>query len=155
MKVTIKRVNNELEKKIDKLGSLDGQNVQVGWFVSQGVHEPSGYLFPELVGIHHNGIGVPKRPILSVVANLKSPPSNSMNINRLFRSFIRNIDTVDKKWLLDELGKHYVRVIKKFFGSSHLSPTENNPDPLIDTGTLKKNTAYKNSIDDQVRLVTR
>lgn len=149
MRVKLKKVSNQFDRAVKKLVKASGHNVQMGWFAEQGLHGPSGMPFTKLVAIHHNGINVPKRPILSVVANLRDPPKNSRNVKRLLKQFILNPQEPDK--VFQELGKHYVRIIKSYFGSSELNPTENNPNPLIDTGELKRNTAYKTSLTGEVK----
>lgn len=149
MKVKLKKVSNQFDKIVKKLMDSSGHNVQIGWFAEQGLHGPSGMPFTRLAAIHHNGINVPKRPILSVVANLRDPPKNSANVKRILKQFILNPQEPDK--VFDELGKHYVRIVKSYFGSSYLHPTEHNPNPLIDTGEFKRNTAYKTSISGQVK----
>lgn len=155
MKIKLIKKGNQLEKFIRKVQKLDDQDVKVGWFVEQGKHGPSGYLFPQLVAIHHNGINVPKRPILSIVANLEGPSKNSRDIRAILRNFFNNIETSIPSSVLEGLGEYYVRIIKRYFGSSYLSPTSTNPDPLVDTGELKRNTAYKTSITNSVKKVSK
>lgn len=153
MRVKLKKVSKQFDRAVNKLVKASGHNVQIGWFAEQGLHGPSGMPFTKLVAIHHNGITVPKRPILSVVANLRGPLKDSKNVSNILKQFILNPQEPDK--VFQELGKHYVRIIKSYFGSSHLNPTEHNPNPLIDTGEFKRSTAYKTSISGTVKKVSK
>lgn len=149
MRVKLKKVSREFDNKVRDVVRMSGESVSVGWFLEQGLHTPSGLPLPKLVAIHHNGINVPKRPILSVVAHLVPPNQEAQKIKAALQMLVLNPKETDKA--LSLIGGRYVEVVKSYFGSSFLQPNDGNPNPLIDTGELKNSTSYKTSITKKVK----
>lgn len=128
--------------EIKKIESLSEKLVEMGWFEDQGEHPTADMSFVELAKYHATGGGgrVIERDVLGK-AFAMYPFYNDKKATKALSDFLNDPNDVDN--LLDTIGEHYVGKIKALFGSVHLQPTVNNPDPLIDTGELKNKTTYR------------
>ena len=160
LKFKIKRTGNQLEKLTNQIRSLASENVQIGHFASQGRHY-SGFTYPELMAFHHNGGNpitgeiLPPRPVLDILA-FRNQKLQDPVIKAAFRAWGNRKSSPQSDFaLLTQLGEIMRDREKKIFGSSALArnktPPKNINNPLIVTGDLQSKTAYKTSVDNQVK----
>lgn len=132
--------NKDFLNKIKSLKQLDGASVEIGWFDEQ--HPTANMTFAELAHYHATGGGgrvIPRNVLQKTLAIY--PFDKDKEATKALAKFLNDPKNPDA--LLSAIGRDYVDKIKGLFGTSHLSPTPNNPDPLIDTGALRDNTSYK------------
>lgn len=144
------------EDKMKKMVIADQEWFAAGWFEDQGNHSDTDFSYTEL-GIYHatggNGTGrVIQRDILAL-ANAVFPVEREAVVHKLLGAWIDNPTDSNFDKMLGELGEHVANRVKSLFGSNMLHPTSYNPDPLIDTGELMENTAYKTSKNPSTRVV--
>jgi len=127
------------------------ESVEMGWFDIQGPHPTADMTFAELARFQATGgasggkpMAVPQRDILAVTAAVH-PFENSPDVDKIIWEWLDKPNANNTIAMLDRFGENYVEKIKGLFGSVHLGPTERNPDPLINTGALRDNTAHRNS----------
>ena len=127
------------------------ESIEMGWFTVQGEHSNSDMTYPEIARYQATGGtsggkpgAVPQRDILAVTAAVH-PFDKNVKIDQLISDWLENPNQNNTIAMMDKFGQEYVEKIKSLFGSMHLNPTTRNPDPLIDTGELRGNTAYRNS----------
>lgn len=148
------------EKLVKQFHRIDGESVEVGHFKSQNKH-PSGFSYPELMAIHHNGgnpsgnAPLPPRPVLDLLffknQNLSDPAFKAA-----FRAWgKRTLSDRSNDILLEDIGKILQKKEKAIFGSAALAPNAVPPkdrnDPLVNTGKLRDKVAYKTSTSKQVK----
>lgn len=147
--------------------TLHKQNVEIGYFEEQGVHESSKMTYPQLMNFHEYGDAegkVPPRPVFHIVAySDTNDPKNNTSIIKGVRNFSKLSQTKNAnknaELLLNMIGEVYKNAITDVFGKS--PPLEKNNDayaatkpngnqPLILTGDLKNHVAIKTSITKEV-----
>ena len=131
-----------LVKDLEKLGE---QEIKLGWFDSQGFHSSAvEFTFAELAEYHANGGGgrVPVRDILGVAEMLFGSAGKDI-ITKPLLKYIADPKKYPKKMLLKDVAIEHQEFIRDLFGTPLLNPTANNQFPLIDTGELMDNLAYK------------
>jgi hypothetical protein len=161
IKLKVKKKGNQLEKLVKNFHDLNGENVQVGHFASQGKHY-SGYTYPELMALHHNprtnGFDFPPRPVLDILF-AKNLNLNSQGIKRILSQYRKmELNQNANKFLLDAIGKYLRNQEKRIFGSSDLAPNAESTaerkgknSPLIDTGDLRRKVAYRTSKNKEIK----
>lgn len=171
MKARVVKTNNQLDKMIADLMQVDGQDVQVGHFASQGLHSKIGLPYPQLMRKHHAGYTwvkpggqereVPPRPVLDILGfklgGFKNPKLRLMM--KLWGKM--NFSPAATKLMMNEIGKTIAKMEKKIFGDTSLLEP-NHPltinkkgfdAPLIETSELKDKVAYKTSLEGIVKEV--
>lgn len=147
-KVVMKQ-NGNLAKLVKKLRQLNKQNVKFGYFQEQGIHTASGLHFTELMRIHEYGLGgVWVRPVLGVSHawpfTLKGE-MESASFTKLMGTYLN--DYVQKDMTNDQLADRFamwsIRTVEGIFGNSPPLKYTYNETPLIDTGELADNFAWK------------
>lgn len=133
-------------KDFERLEKLDDSHIELGWFSEQGKHPTANMTYPELGFYHAVGMnGVIPRDILGVFSFEEFDTGGGLD--RLLPLILNNPnDNVQDT--LDRIGKRFTRKIKKVFGSSSLHPTPHNPNPMIETGALRRAVRYKTSANN-------
>jgi hypothetical protein len=161
IKLKVKKKGNQLERLVKSLHGLNGETVQVGHFSEQGKHY-SGYTYPELMALHHNpranGFDFPPRPVLDILF-AKNLNLDSQGIKRILSQYRKmELNENANNFLLDSIGKYLREQEKKIFGSSELAPNAESTQeqkgknsPLIDTGDLRRKTAYRTSKNKEIK----
>jgi len=146
----------EIEKRIN---ALEGHQVDVGMFASQGQHEGSGFTYVGLFKYMADGDpkrNMPPRSPLHVVANMNKTLRKS-GLKGDIQKYLTNIrstkGSITKTELLNNLGEHYREEVRNVFGDeSKLAPKNAkttkprsvSPNtPLVETGELAKKVAYR------------
>lgn len=131
------------------LSKLDGEYVDVGWFKEQGEHSNTSMTYPELAQYHATGGGgrTTPRDVLSL-SKAVYPPNKDADVISELKSWLRSGTQGGVEVLLDSIGSVQQDRIKSLFGSSLLTPTDGNPDPLVDTGELRDSVSRKTSTSD-------
>lgn len=126
--------------EIKSIQEADGASLEVGWFDEK--HPTAPMTFAELASYHAHGGGgrvIPRDVLVKVEAVY--PFERDQEAMRALSDWLDN--PTDIRILLEKLGESRVNRIKSIFGTHHLTQTESNPDPLVDTGALRDNTKYK------------
>ena len=154
IKAKIVRKGNSLGKMKANVKKIDKQNVKVGYFPEQGLHN-SGLPYATLMAIQEFGTDtVPSRPIFQITASTR-PPQREPKVKEAVKEWSKLLTTKDNsKDLLDTIGKNYQGALVGLFGdSSVLSPNadttirlKGRDEPLVDSGELRDNLTYKSSI---------
>ena len=137
-------IDKRAEQDLKNILELDGQSVEIGWFDSQGIHEPSGMKYTDLAHYHATGGGgeVIHRDVLAVL-EIMYPPREDKDLHELILKWIENPIKKNSDQITKHIGESWQDKLQGLFGSSLLHPTPNNPDPLIDTGDLRDNATYR------------
>jgi len=146
------KTGKTLDNKIKAISKLDGEHVDIGWFQSQGKHPTADLTFPQLAKYHATGGGgrVTPRDVLAL-SSAVYPPNKDREVIQALTKWLSGGRTGGTEALLAVLGDVQVKRIQSLFGSSLLSPTSGNPDPLVETGALRNKTAYKTSINNIIK----
>ena len=130
------------EDEIRTISRLGNKTLDVGFFDEK--HPYADMTFAELAKFHAHG-GTSEKPVIErdVIGEALAvyPFDKDKKASEALFRWLDNPSNPDE--LLSMIGQDYVDKIKNIFGSSLLSPTPFNPDPLIDTGALKESTTYK------------
>ena len=159
--IKIKRTGDSFKKLSKSLQKTNKTKVDIGYFAEQGIHQPSGRPYPEQMALLEFGDeDIPPRPVFRITS-LRSPPNKLQRTRKILRAWAASLTKkVNVNTTLDRFGSLYSEKIKNIFGKS--PPLTRSADltiflkggrntPLIDTGDLKSNLAYKNSIDKEVK----
>lgn len=152
--IEVEAIRGGFEDKIKQAFKLGhGESVEFGWFEEQGDHpNTNGEMTYAELALYHatggNGTGrVVERPVLDIAMAMYPINSNKELLPTLV-NWIKDPSVKNTELMLSNFGRDYVEKVKGIFGTSHLHPTANNPDPLIDSGALMDHTAHKNSISN-------
>ena len=153
--VTRKRNKKVFDNLIKKVSEVNNQSVSIGYFKEQGIHKDAKMPYANLLYIHAFGL-VHGAPVRDVMSHLKPMISGgnatSPQMLKLLRNYFKNKITVEQ--VFSDIGATYRDKGKAIFGNpSYLTATESNVTPLVDTGELQRNFAYKTSI--KMEVVTR
>jgi len=146
----------EIERRIN---ALEGHQVDVGMFDSQGQHEGSGFTYVGLFKYMADGDpkrNMPPRSPLHVVAAM-NPTLRKSGLKKDIQKYLSNVKTskgaVTKEQVFNNLGEHYREEVRNVFGEeSKLAPKNDkttkprsvSPNtPLIESGELAKKVAYR------------
>jgi len=150
------RTFNKIRKSVK---DIHQENVQIGYFAGQGQHT-SGLSFPALMAIHEFGTDdIPKRPVFQITA-FGAKPQKSSRVKSAIRNWSSNLaGRADAKLLLDTIGKYHQKELQSLFGDTSAlasnRPTtiriKGRDEPLVDSGELRDNLAYRNSIDEEIK----
>ncbi len=160
IKTRVRRRGKEANRIATQLNSLNNASVSVGHYQEQGKHH-SGFSYPELMAIHHNGgnpsgnAPLPPRPVLDILKFRNQKLSDPLFKKAVKAWGMRTPSPSSNAILLDEIGKILRAKEKAIFGSSALAPNAVPPKssntPLVDTGQLRSKVAYRTSISKQVK----
>ena len=137
------------------LDELAKEKVQIGWFKEQGNHS-SGDSYVDVA--RTNALGIkdgrlrPRRDPKAIVENFEKPATQK-EVRKIISRKIDNPKKVTNEQVLNEIGQHYQKSLKKKLGVPHpLNPAGPlNPDPMLDTGELKDNVGYRTSKNKNIR----
>ena len=160
MEVKVQKNRNRLQELVKGLQKLDKDFVEVGHFKEQGTHY-SGFSYPKLMEIHHNGGNtagsspLPPRPVLDILF-FRNRNLTDMMFKRAFKAWGgRTLGTRSNGILLEDLGKVLQDKERKIFGSSDLAPNavppKNRNEPLVATGDLRSKVAYRTSTSRKIK----
>lgn len=148
--------NGNLAKLVKKLQALNKQKVEFGYFEEQGLHQ-SGLKYTELMSIHENGDGgVAVRPVLgkfhpyshTLLGQMGDKPFTTLTTKWL-NDYIHTDMTNDR--LADKFSMWAVHSAGDIFGNTPPLVFTYNETPLIDTGELSSNFAWRISWQGVVR----
>lgn len=139
---------------MQKLKKLNNQKVDLGYFEEQGLHS-SGDSYVEIMKIHELGeYGMPARPVLGNVSILinsdfeRSTGALGTFINSLVHTPSSSISDE-----LDKLGSVYAHYSERIFGNPSYLTVTFNPEPLVDTGELAENFAWRTTLNMTYKTV--
>lgn len=136
-----------LGKLLNKLQTLNKQKIEVGYFSEQGLHA-TGDSYANIMKVNYNGW-----QIMNLVSNAmktdirKRSGTLSREINQLVHT---NQST--NNFLMD-LGNTYAHYSINYFGNDNFLVVTSNPTPMIDTGELADNFAWRTSLTMQYKTV--
>lgn len=154
---------NRLNMLISNLKRADESSVEVGYFKEQGKH-PSArtdMTFAELIAMHELRDDGNARPVLSkgMKESAKDFEKNILdNINQfMYNGALGRTHSIQK--YLSNIGKYQVKTLRNYFGStSFLKPNTTDTAlrkgfqaPMIETGALVSNLAYRESISNKIQ----
>ena len=152
LKVTVRRKKtNNLGKLFSKLKAIHNQSVSIGYFKEQGLHKDSDMPYANLLYIHAFGLvyGAPSRDIMSKIKPmLQGGASQKKFFKDVLKDYFKN--KISSTQVFSRIGEKYRDDGRNVFGNPTMLEVTNNPTPLIDTGDLKNNFAYKTSITMEV-----
>jgi hypothetical protein len=149
--------NGNLAKLVKKLQSLHRQKVSVGYFKEQPWHSEADMSYAELMQLHEyadSDSPWPRREVLNPLARGMSARKGTFKINlsKYLVRFIRE-DSFDRDKLFDYIGQWAVHESYKIFGNPAYLIVKSNPTPLVDTGELRDNFAWKVSFRGTVHTL--
>lgn len=164
MRIKTKVVKNHLGDLMKRFKEMDGKEVEVGYFASQGFHS-SGLLYAGLYAIQANGapsVNIPQRPIIYDTFNIYHPPSKNLLIKNMLKHFLSDIhkkkSPISFTQVMKNIGGDYVQKVRAGFGDTSKLASNSEftqalkasygvkpNNPLIWTGELRDNLSY--SID--------
>lgn len=149
--------NGNLGKLLNKLQKLNRQKVQIGYFQSQGIHTPSELHYTELMRIHEYGTDTIKaRPVFAgawyTLAEEVRGKAFKVTMTNYLNRYVKEAENFNNDKLLDYVGQWGVRYVQSVFGDPVLGVTWN-PTPLIDTGELSENVAWKVTLRGKVHTL--
>lgn len=156
IKTKVIRKTKNIERLIKKIQLLKNSSVESGYFIEQGVHSTIGLTYTELMRKHEWGFGVPQRHLRLSASNIvSSSPQNKKELkNYLYTN--QDMDTY-----LNLTGSRITNVAQSLFGVITAEVPSNAPytillkggrdEPLVDTGELRDNWAYRTSSNLSIR----
>lgn len=139
---------------MEKLKKLNNQKVDLGYFEEQGLHS-SGDSYVEIMKVHELGEwGMPARPVLGNVSILIN--SDFERSTGALASFINSLVHTPSSSISDELDKLvsvYAHYSERIFGNPAYLTVTFNPEPLIDTGELAENFAWRTTLNMTYKTV--
>ena len=158
----MKKKNNKLQKLRKRVNNLNDEKVEIGHFQEQGKHSGSDLPYPDLMAIHHFGLGgqLPRQLLTLLV--LQNRKLTDPKFDALMKVWANSrLFQTDNEKLLSGFGKVFVKKEKELFGKAQgnlMPPTQSKKRvgvegphaPLVDTGELKSKVAFKTSIKNQV-----
>jgi len=159
----IVKKGNSLDKIRSNIRKIDGERVEIGYFEEQGLHN-SGLSYSTLMALQEFGTDeIPHRPVFQITA-FGNPPQKNARVKSAIRNWSKALLNKDNnkdnsKQLLDTIGKTYQEALLSLFGdTSMLTPNapltislKGRDEPLVDSGELKDNLSYRNSIDKEIK----
>lgn len=144
-----------IEKKLRRLIKADNEHVSIGHFEESGLHY-SGFTFPDLMKLHHNGVDghIPPRPVLE---HLFHSHRQILNHPGVLKAMKRYADSrmleADLVRMLRTVGEILGHEEVDIFGSNKLFKNHDTTirlkgedAPLVDTEELVNETSYKDSV---------
>lgn len=139
---------------MEKLKKLNSQKIDLGYFEEQGLHS-SGDSYVDIMKVHELGeYGLPARPVLGNISILidsdfeRSTGALGTFINSLVHTPSSSISDE-----LDKLGSVYAHYSERIFGNPAYLTVTFNPEPLIDTGELAENFAWRTTLNMTYKTV--
>lgn len=131
----------------NKLKEAHKNEIYIGYFNDQGVHEESKIRYVDLMTIHEFGAtksNIPPRPVLNLTQEGgEFSAQDRVAIKDAFRGvFVKNIPL---SRAYNDVGSYYREKAYNIFGSSVLAPTKKGNNPLIMTSDLRENIQYRTS----------
>lgn len=159
----VKKVGNRLEELVKKMSSIQTENAYIGHFQEQGLHSQADMTYPELMKLHHNGgdmgavYNVPPRPLLDYLFQANANLDDS-RVTEAINIWLKSpFNKKDHKKLLNTIGKIIAEKERDMFGQSPpLAPNSDwklTNEPLVDTGELRDNVAYMNTMDGKIKKI--
>ena len=129
----------------------------MGYFQSQGIHSPSELYYTELMRIHEYGTDTIKaRPVLAgawyTLAEEMRTKAFSIKLKSFLCRYVKEDKNFNNDKLLDYVGQWGVRYAQDIFGDPILGVTWN-PTPLVETGELSDNFAWKTTLTGRVHTL--
>ena len=155
------RKSKDIEEALKKLIKSSGAGVDVGHFKESGMHY-SGMTFPELMQLHHTGSfenNIPARPVLSILFENEYKLAEKPPIKKLIMEYMESdLSDASLEKMLSGIGKYLSAKEKRIFGSSLLAENAKSTQemkggrnsPLIDTGSLVDEVAYRTSVTNKI-----
>lgn len=161
----LKRTKNFLPNLRKRLEELNKSSFEIGYFPSQGVHEPSGLTYSGLFAIQSFGsrsADIPARPILDLTFSTFHPLTGNIDVKRMLKKYLSGIDKKNPKIslevIIDNISGDYVEKVRRGFGDTSKLKSNSTftierkglDSPLIETGELKMNMSYVTSFNSVV-----
>lgn len=140
MRMHLRRKTKNLEKLKKKLNRISKTKVLSGYLEGE-MHPTAEMTYAQLMLIHEKGMGnFPSRPVREeTLQELRNSLNVKRDIHKDISDYLLKGQPLDSA--LESIGLSVTVTAQSFFGV--LSPTDSNPDPLIDTGKLKENWTWE------------
>lgn len=175
LSLEVREKSDKFSKILAAFKSAEKESVEIGFFNEQGVHRSSGLKYADLARIHERGVTkrlsngglmvIPPRPVLRFgLGVMRRKAKTSRALKRGFREWARSLDkNPEIDHFLESLGQLGVRSVKGIFGNkSFLIGNKRSTiakkgfdKPMIETGELYKNVAYRTSRGRVIKTRTR
>jgi hypothetical protein len=140
--------NGNLGKLLKRLHQMNNQKIELGYFSEQLPHA-SGDDYADIMMSHGNGFMIMDYIKFDVESDLlKSNGALGKELNM----FIHNPST-STATLLDNIGNTYAHYSTYYFGNSDKLYVTFNPTPMVDTGELADNFAWRTTINTTYKTV--
>lgn len=164
MKITakLKTVKNNFDGLKKRIRRLQNEKVFYGYFAEQGSHSEWNIDYAELMAIHEYGTeDIPARPVFSITLFQAKNSRNPVIKSALSKYFYKLETSFDPNRPLADIGQGFGRMTGDKFGDSNVlipnadyTVSEKGFDsPLVWTGELRANIAYKTTIRSNIELV--
>lgn len=159
IKVSITRTTRNLEELIKKLEDLEGEYVETGVFVEQGIHPTAEVSYVDLAFMHEEGDGnFPPRTVRNVVLNSLKDNKFLSQTEKYLNNYLYKGSSLN--YTLGRIGQTMSFIGKSFFGQTFYPDMPmNHPDtiqdkgfnaPLVETGALRDAWAYRTSVNNYI-----
>jgi len=164
LKLSVHKKKNAkgLEKVLKHFQSLDDLEIFTGYFKEQGNHssasgEGESLSYAEIMELHHFGTdNIPSRPLLSIATG-ELKRGNDKDLLQFCKDACGQIGKLPSN--SKKIGREMRDYSKAIFGDMSVMDSnapltqalKGRDEPLVDTGELRDNLAYKTSLDDTPR----
>lgn len=159
LKMKVKKgKTKDLEKVLKHLRSLSDLSIDAGYFAEQGEHSEAEMPYAQLMALHEiGGDNLPSRPVLQTTASIIEASAKNKGFAEYVVASVGQVGRLKPN--SNNLGKRMQLVGQSIFGDLGFLE-KNHPRtvadkgfdaPLIDTGELMENFAYRTSIDENVK----
>ena len=136
-----------LGKLLTKLQKLNKQKIEVGYFAEQQLHA-TGDSYANIMKVNYNGWQIMNLVSNAIKADIrKGSGTLARELNQLVHS-----NQEPTKFLMD-LGNTYAHYSINYFGNDQFLVVTYNPTPMVDTGELADNFAWRTSLTMQYKTV--
>jgi hypothetical protein len=140
--------NGNLGKLLKRLNQINNQKIELGYFNEQLPHA-TGETYANIMTAHGNGFMIMDYIKFDVESDLlKSNGAIAKEINYFLSS-----PSTSAGMLLDNIGNTYAHYSTYYFGNSDKLYVTFNPTPMVDTGELADNFAWRTTINTNYKTV--
>ena len=144
---------SRLHEVLNKINAMHDQSTSIGYFKEQQVHPTADMPYATLLDLHtySDGTQYHRGEIFKHIKPvLGAGGSQGKFFSKLLKSHYMLDNGISLNDTLDDIGKKYQQDGRYVFGNTTFLLETTNPTPLIDTGELYENFAYKTSINYRV-----
>ena len=140
--------NGRLGKLVKKLEQLNKQKVEVGYFSEQPLHYTEDS-YANIMKVNENGW-----TIMSLIGDAIRNDLRKVNgvLGRELKQLVHTTSFSPQN-MLDNLGNTYAHYSINYFGNDQVLVVTSNPIPMVDTGELSENFAWRTSLTMSYKTV--